>query len=93
MKDLGTLCNLQISTEKRLVNWDAVKEVGSAMKWENLDKRSHTTQITVWPKDEDKCVMKYVVSSSKIWVSRGMGCRRPKGLVLTDLFVGKEDIV
>ena len=79
-------CNLQISTEKRLANWDEVKEVGSVIKWPDLDKQSYTTHITVWPKDEGKFVMKFVVSSSQIWVSGGMGCRRPKGLVLTGLF-------
>ena len=33
-----------------------------------------------------KCVMKSVVSSSQIWVGEGLGCKRPKGLLLTCLF-------
>jgi len=65
---------------KRLGNWDAVKEVGRAMKLANLDKRSHMTHITMWPKYKGKCVMKFVVNSSQFWVGvGGMGCRRPGG--------------
>jgi len=64
MKDLGTPCNLQISIEKRLAKWVAVKEVGRAMKWADLESLSQTNQMTVCPKDEGRCVMKFVVSSS-----------------------------
>jgi len=35
--------------------------------------------MTVCPKDEGKCMMKSVVSSSHSWVGMGMGWSRPKG--------------
>jgi len=64
MMDLGTPCNLQISTEKRLAKWVVAKDMGRAMKWADLESLSKTTHMTMCPKDEGRCVMKFVISSS-----------------------------
>jgi len=80
MMDLGTPCNMQISIEKRLAKWVVVKDVGRAMKWADLESLSQTTQMIVCPKDEGRCVMKYVVSSSHSLVGMGMDWSSSKGL-------------
>jgi len=91
MIDFGTPCNLQISIEKRLANWVALKEVGRAMKWADLDSLSQTTHMTVWPKDEGKWVIKFVVNSSQSLAGMGIGWSNPEGFLLLDCFVDRED--
>jgi len=47
MIDLGTPYNLQISTEKQLTSWVALKDIGKTMKWADMDSLSQTTQMIV----------------------------------------------
>lgn len=57
-----------------------VKWFGSAMKWENLDRRSTMTHMVVFPFDGGKWVMKSIVMSDHVFAGTGSGWMRPYGL-------------
>jgi len=56
------------------------------MKWEDLDSLSQTTHMTVWPKDEDKWVIKSVVNYFQSLAGIGIGLSNPKCFLLLGLF-------
>ena len=51
--------------EKRRARFGVVKLVGKAIRCAYLVKRSHITQIIVWPADASKCVIKSMERSSQ----------------------------